>query len=298
MVLRVSDLARSEEFYRNVLGMQQSFRYELGNGAIEVAFGYPNAAGVVTGAGIVLLHEPRRSAPFEHGNTYSRYVLAVPNVKETFERLQKLGLSNLRSRCPTRSSRPSLASRRIRMVTESSSWSASRTRDARFNCQPAARAPWVQRQERCACMHVAIPAIDACVAVEVRAHPHHVAVFVVLPAVRTPLLCRAAPAQITFGARGLSLVEKILRVDLAVAVLVELLGPQLAVLKYQRAVETAVKVAVGVFAQRAAFVVVPAHDVLRPSPSRSSWRQIMTVRESTPALMATCTLRTSGRPSR
>jgi lactoylglutathione lyase len=96
VVLRVSDLARSEAFYRDVLGMQESFRFDIGNEMEEVAFGYPNASGEVTGAGIVLLYDPNRTEPFEHGNTYSRYVLAVPDVEATFRHLEEVGLPDLR----------------------------------------------------------------------------------------------------------------------------------------------------------------------------------------------------------
>jgi lactoylglutathione lyase len=96
IVLRVTDLPRSEAFYRDVLGMQQAFRYEIGDGAIEVALGYPNAAGVVTGAAIVLLYQPNRADPFAHGTSYSRYVLAVPDVEATFQHLAELGVSGLR----------------------------------------------------------------------------------------------------------------------------------------------------------------------------------------------------------
>jgi lactoylglutathione lyase len=97
IVLRVTDLPRSEAFYRDVLGMQEEFRYELGDGAVEVALGYPNAAGVVTGAAIVLLHQPNRTEPFAHGTSYSRYVLAVPDVEATFQHLAELGVTGLRT---------------------------------------------------------------------------------------------------------------------------------------------------------------------------------------------------------
>jgi lactoylglutathione lyase len=96
IVLRVTDLPRSEAFYRDVLGMQQAFRYEIGNGAIEVAMGYPNGAGAVPGAAIVLLYQPNRADPFAHGTSYNRYVLAVPDVEATFQRLAKLGVPGLR----------------------------------------------------------------------------------------------------------------------------------------------------------------------------------------------------------
>jgi catechol 2,3-dioxygenase-like lactoylglutathione lyase family enzyme len=95
IVLRVTDLPRSEAFYRDVLGMQEAFRYEIGNGAIEVALGYPNAAGMVTGAAIVLLYQPNRADPFAHGTSYNRYVLAVPDVEATFQHLAELGISGL-----------------------------------------------------------------------------------------------------------------------------------------------------------------------------------------------------------
>jgi lactoylglutathione lyase len=96
IVLRVTDLPRSEAFYRDVFGMQQAFRYEIGNGAIEVALGYPNAAGVVTGAAIVLLYQPNRADPFAHGTSYNRYVIAVPDVEATFQHLARLGVPGLR----------------------------------------------------------------------------------------------------------------------------------------------------------------------------------------------------------
>jgi len=96
VVLRVTDLPRSEAFYRDILGLRQAFRYEIGNGAVELAMGYPNASGVVTGAAIVLLYQPNRAEPFAHGTSYNRYVLAVPDVQATFQRLTKLGLPGLR----------------------------------------------------------------------------------------------------------------------------------------------------------------------------------------------------------
>lgn len=96
VVLRVTDLPRSEAFYRDVLGMQQAFRYDIGDDAVEVAFGYPNAAGVVAGAGIVLLYQPNRTDAFAHGTSYNRYVLAVPDVEATFQHLNEVGLTGLR----------------------------------------------------------------------------------------------------------------------------------------------------------------------------------------------------------
>jgi lactoylglutathione lyase len=97
VVLRVTDLPRSEAFYRDVLGMQQAFRYDIGDDAVEVAFGYPNASGVVAGAGIVLLYQPNRTDAFAHGTSYNRYVLAVPDVEATFQHLNELGLMGLRA---------------------------------------------------------------------------------------------------------------------------------------------------------------------------------------------------------
>src|SRR5688572_14142847 len=72
-------------------------------------------------------------------------------------------------------------------------------------------------------VHVAIPAVDLAVAVEVGAHAHHAALLEVLPAIGLPALGAAAAIEIALGAQRLALVEEDLGVDLAVVGVVELL---------------------------------------------------------------------------
>src|SRR5688572_12115006 len=51
---------------------------------------------------------------------------------------------------------------------------------------------------------VAIPVVDAGIAVEVRAHSHHLAAFEILPAVGAPLRRAAATAQVALGSQRLA----------------------------------------------------------------------------------------------
>lgn len=89
VILRVSDLERSVEFYQNVLGMKEYFRYDLGEGRREVGVGFEGEHGWF-GEGIVLLYEPDKG-PLDHGNAYSRYLLVLPDLKNYFEKLKSLG---------------------------------------------------------------------------------------------------------------------------------------------------------------------------------------------------------------
>lgn len=90
VILRVTDLERSVNFYKQVLGMKEYFRYDLGEGRSEVAVGFEGEHGWF-GEGIVLLHEPNKG-PLEHGNAYSRYLLVVPDIYNYFDKLKAAGV--------------------------------------------------------------------------------------------------------------------------------------------------------------------------------------------------------------
>jgi lactoylglutathione lyase len=91
VVLKVADLERSLAFYTRAVGMKEIFRYDLGGGVTEVGLGYQSAPDSASGQGVALVHESNRKEPFEHGNAFSRFVLAVPDVAATFERLAAAG---------------------------------------------------------------------------------------------------------------------------------------------------------------------------------------------------------------
>lgn len=90
VILRVTDLERSVEFYQRVFGMKEHFRYDLGEGRREVAVGFEGDHGWF-GEGIVLLHEPNKGA-LDFGSAYSRYLLVVPDLMEYFEKLKAMGV--------------------------------------------------------------------------------------------------------------------------------------------------------------------------------------------------------------
>jgi lactoylglutathione lyase len=91
VVLKVADLERSLAFYTNAVGMKEIFRYDLGGGVTEVGVSYQSAPDSALGQGVALVHESNRKEPFEHGNAFSRFVLAVPDIAATFERLAAAG---------------------------------------------------------------------------------------------------------------------------------------------------------------------------------------------------------------
>jgi lactoylglutathione lyase len=97
VVLKVADLERSLKFYTNAVGMQELFRYDLGNGVTEVGVGFAPAVDSASGQGLALVHESKRTEPFEHGNAYSRFALAVPDIRATFERLAAAGVEIARA---------------------------------------------------------------------------------------------------------------------------------------------------------------------------------------------------------
>jgi lactoylglutathione lyase len=97
VVLKVADLDRSLSFYTKAVGMQEIFRYDLGNGVTEVGVGFAPAVDSASGQGLALVHESKRTEPFEHGNAFSRFALAVPDIRASFERLAAAGVEIARA---------------------------------------------------------------------------------------------------------------------------------------------------------------------------------------------------------
>lgn len=79
----VADIERSLKFYRDVLGMQEVQRFELEDGVREVVLAFPDSKG----AGVILMWDTNRTAPFEHGDAYSRFVMMVSNLDVAIDHL-------------------------------------------------------------------------------------------------------------------------------------------------------------------------------------------------------------------
>jgi lactoylglutathione lyase len=72
----VADIERSMKFYCDVLGMKEQQRFDLGEGVQEVILGFPDSKG----AGVILMWNTKRSAPYQYGDSYSRFVMMVSDL--------------------------------------------------------------------------------------------------------------------------------------------------------------------------------------------------------------------------
>lgn len=72
----VADIDRALAFYVGVLGLKEQLRLPLGKGIHEVVLGYPDGKG----AGLILMWNTDRTAPYQLGDGYSRFVVNVSDV--------------------------------------------------------------------------------------------------------------------------------------------------------------------------------------------------------------------------
>jgi lactoylglutathione lyase len=80
----VADIDRSLKFYRDVLGMREQQRFDLGGGVEEVILAFPESKG----AGVILMWNTRRTTPYQYGDSYSRLVMMVSDLDETVRHLR------------------------------------------------------------------------------------------------------------------------------------------------------------------------------------------------------------------
>lgn len=77
VAFRVADLERSLKFYSGLLGMKERQRIPLESGVLEVLLGYGDAD---KDAGVLLLHDPKRTELYTHGTGYHRFIVAVKDL--------------------------------------------------------------------------------------------------------------------------------------------------------------------------------------------------------------------------
>jgi lactoylglutathione lyase len=85
--LHVEDLGRSIDFYTNVLGMQESARYEL-ESFNEVVMSSDGGSGTAT---IILVERPDHSGPYTLGDGLYKIMIDVDDVRLTCERVVRSG---------------------------------------------------------------------------------------------------------------------------------------------------------------------------------------------------------------
>jgi lactoylglutathione lyase len=85
----VADIDRSMKFYCDVLGMKEVQRFDLGDGVKEVIVAFPESKG----AGVILMWNTKRSASYQHGDGYSRFVMMVSDLDAALAHLVANGIT-------------------------------------------------------------------------------------------------------------------------------------------------------------------------------------------------------------
>jgi lactoylglutathione lyase len=85
----VADIERSFKFYRDVLGMREQQRFDLGDGVQEVILTFPDSKG----AGVILMWNTKRTTPYQYGDSYSRLVMMVSDLDAAVQHLRAQGVT-------------------------------------------------------------------------------------------------------------------------------------------------------------------------------------------------------------
>jgi lactoylglutathione lyase len=97
VAFRITEVERSLKFYTGLLGMKERQRIPLDTGVVEILLGYGDAD---KDAGILLLHDPKRTEPYTHGDAYHRFIVAVKDLPGLITHLKANGVKVPRG--PTR----------------------------------------------------------------------------------------------------------------------------------------------------------------------------------------------------
>ena len=88
LCIKVFDLQRALDFYTKVLGMKEQRRLNTTGGVVEVLLGYGDLQST---AGVMLMHDPKRTKPYELGDGFSRFIVYVPDIQGSLQKLQSAG---------------------------------------------------------------------------------------------------------------------------------------------------------------------------------------------------------------
>ena len=98
-MIRVTNLARSVDFYQDALGMRELRRENFTEGRFTLVFlGYGDEAN----AAVIELTHNWDAQQYQHGNGYGHLALAVEDIYLACERLSNLGITVLRNAGPMR----------------------------------------------------------------------------------------------------------------------------------------------------------------------------------------------------
>jgi lactoylglutathione lyase len=93
VAFRIMDVDRSLKFYTSLLGMQERQRIPLESGVVEILLGYGDAK---KDAGILLLHDPKRTEPYTHGDAFHRFIVSVNDLPGLVAHLKENGAKVMR----------------------------------------------------------------------------------------------------------------------------------------------------------------------------------------------------------
>ena len=85
VAFRITDVERSLKFYTGLLGMKERQRIPLESGVVEILLGYGDAD---KDAGILLLHDPKRTQPYTHGDAFHRFIVSVKDLPGLLDHLR------------------------------------------------------------------------------------------------------------------------------------------------------------------------------------------------------------------
>jgi lactoylglutathione lyase len=84
----VAGIERSLKFYRDVLGMKELQRFDLGEGVHEVVMNFPESKG----GGVILMWNLNRKSDYVRGDGYSRFVMSVSDLDAAIKHLTQHGV--------------------------------------------------------------------------------------------------------------------------------------------------------------------------------------------------------------
>lgn len=90
----VADIDRALKFYRDVLGMQELQRFDLGEGVHEVVLAFPESKG----GGVILMWDLNRKDAYVQGDGYSRFVMSVKDLDAAIKHLTQHGVTLSKAR--------------------------------------------------------------------------------------------------------------------------------------------------------------------------------------------------------
>jgi lactoylglutathione lyase len=83
----VTDIDRALAFYVGVLGMKEQLRMKLAAGEQEVVLAFPESKG----SGVILMWNTERKAPYQLGDSYSRFIVRVSDVDAALKHITDHG---------------------------------------------------------------------------------------------------------------------------------------------------------------------------------------------------------------